>query len=326
MIMEDKIQRYKQNKLSLPELYELKQEVDQMSDTDIDSLLSESDPAINFSQDDIDNLQTRLDADIQHSMRPKRIVRMLAACAVIMLPLFIAGSIVLVKNSRQNTEYRQIIAQEICIGTGIGENSYTILPDGSKVNLGPQSTLTYSLSSFNDTERRISYSGEGRFDIAKRPEAPFTLNVNSFEIKVLGTVFAVRSRATKEISEIYLEEGSIQLLSSLSHKQLTMDPGETAIINNKTGAIDIIKHGNSRIFSGKPVVYFKSASIDDVASDLAVYYGIETILADNSLSQIRFTGSLPTNNLPQALYILTHSLRVTIESDTDNNTITLSPQ
>lgn len=324
--MDDKILKYKKNELSLPELFELKREVDQMSDSTIDEILSESESAMTFSQDDIDNLQTRLNTEIAREQKPKRITHLLAVCAVIMLPLLVTGTIFLIKNSRQNTEYRQIIAQEIFIGTGIGETSYTILPDGSKVNLGPQSELTYSLSSFNDTERKINYSGEGRFNIAKRPEAPFTLNVNSFEIKVLGTVFSVRSHATKTVSEIYLEEGSIQLLSSLSRKQLTMDPGETALINNETGEINIIKDHNSRVFNGKPVIFFKSATINEIASDLNLYYGIETVLTDSSLHKIKFTGSLPTNNMPQALFILENSLRVNIESDSENNTIAIRPQ
>ena len=43
------------------------------------------------------------------------------------------------------------------------KHSLTVLPDGTKVHMGPESELTYSLASFNDKFRRVSYNGEGTF-------------------------------------------------------------------------------------------------------------------------------------------------------------------
>ncbi|MDE5634956.1 MAG: FecR domain-containing protein [Muribaculaceae bacterium] len=304
------------NDLNLPDLYELKKSVDEMSDEDIYNLISRPLDQFEFSQSDVTRLQERINNDIHKDQRKKHMRRLGIACAAVFLPVMIIGASYLLFTNQDTTLIdNPFYAKEMSIMTNNGERSVTTLPDGSEIKLGPGSSLTYSMSSFNDHMRHINYTGDGYFDIARRDDVPFTINVNKFEIKVLGTSFSVKSREHKEYSEIYLRDGAIQLMSYITRQQHDMKPGELAIINNATGEIDI-QPVSERNAMTQSVLIFKSTELQAIADELKIYYDIDLIIGNEDMASRKFTGSIPTDNLDQAIYILGTAMQIQIEEVT----------
>ena len=275
-------------------------------------------PEMILSDEDSDRLLHQLDNDIYRRMRR----RVWTSIAAALIPVAVAVGFFAFKYESKSRDYNNVMAWNIEISTACGESSNTTLPDGSVICLGPDSHLSYSPASFNDQTREIRYIGEGRFSIAHNPDVPFILKSATIEITVHGTEFAIMSRDGDQQSEICLEEGSITLNSIKSGEKIPMTPGETAFVNHGTGKIEIVDNSQrSRIAVGNNVTYFNAAALHEVGAALKRYYGY-TLSFDEELSEIHFTGSLPTNNLDQALYIIESALDVRALPD-DSHVITL---
>lgn len=321
--MKDRVSKFKKGKMNSNEIINFKEEIDLMTDEELDEYLNECESDIDFTDSDIDALQNRLNEEIKEERRKIMSHRFYKICAAVMLPVILLCGVSLVNCYADIDMYETMVAQDISIGTDNGESAMTILPDGSKITMGPKSNLTYNFASFNQTERHIRYSGEGRFSIKNNPKAPFFLLLSEIEIKVLGTVFSVYARENKNDTEIFLEEGSLQLTSFVSDCQRMLSPGETAIIHNETGEIEIIDDSTEyKRTAGQNIIYFKSASLTEIANELSTYYDKEYIINSN-LNNILFTGSLPTNDLEQVIFVLDNTLNITIEQD--NDTLTFLP-
>lgn len=81
------------------------------------------------------------------------------------------------------------------------------LSDGSKVELSPNSTLSYP-EDFNTATRDVILNGEAGFNVAKDVAKPFSVSGNAILITVLGTRFTVRSYEANA-TKVILQEGSI---------------------------------------------------------------------------------------------------------------------
>lgn len=277
-------------------------------------------PEMIFTEADSDRLLHQLDNEIYRRMRR----RVWTSIAAALIPVAVVVGFFAFKYESKSRDYDNVMAWNIEISTACGESSNTTLPDGSVICLGPDSHLSYSPASFNDQTREIRYIGEGRFSIAHNPDVPFILKSATIEITVHGTEFAIMSRDGDQQSEICLEEGSITLNSIKSGEKIPMTPGETAFVNHGTGKIEIVDNSQrSRIAVGNHVTYFNTAALPEVGAALKRYYGY-TLRFDEELSGVCFTGSIPTNNLDQALYIIESALAVRALPD-DDRIITLVP-
>ncbi|WP_289765766.1 FecR family protein [Bacteroides acidifaciens] len=320
--MKNRIRKFKDGKICSDELIRFKKEIDLMTDEELDKCLNNCESNLIFTNSDIDAMQDRLNEEIKTEKRQIVLHRFFKACVAVMLPAILLSSFWAFNFYRDLKQYESIIYRNITIGTDNGETSMTILPDGSKIIMGPQSTLSYNIGTFNLENREIKYDGEGYFSIKKNTEAPFKLKVSDLEIKVLGTRFSLYAREDKNSTEVYLEEGSLQLTSFISDSKKLLCPGETAVIHNETGEIEIVDDTSDyRRTAGQSIIYFKSSSLSNVAKDLELYYGKDVIVGKD-IEHIQFTGSLPTNNLQQVIFVLENTLNISISINEAENILT----
>ena len=112
--------------------------------------------------------------------------------------------------SRQKSDAKLPVQERISsIVTKNGNRTKVVLPDGSQVWLNAGSKLDYDHSTFNKELREVSLSGEAYFDVTKNHEKSFIIHTKNMDIKVLGTVFNVRTYSDEKISEASLINGSI---------------------------------------------------------------------------------------------------------------------
>lgn len=123
--------------------------------------------------------------------------------------------------------------------TARGERASVTLPDGTAVSLNSESRLAYFPKPITK-ERKISFDGEGYFQIDKNKEVPFIIDAQGLQVKVLGTTFNLLVRKDHKTAELALEEGSVWLGATQSHKNVILHPKQKAILDQSTGNIFII--------------------------------------------------------------------------------------
>jgi transmembrane sensor len=219
-----------------------------------------------------------------------------------------------------------------------GSKSNILLPDGSSVWLNAGSRLTYD-SMYGTSLREVTLSGEAYFDVVKNPKKPFIIHTGKINIRVLGTIFNVRSYPEDKTIETSLIKGSIEVsFPSQPSKKIILKPNQKLIVdktesnasgNTNRGAADLnplisIQHLN-RIGSDSSItetgwmenrLYFDDMSFHELLKLMERKYGISFQVADASLDTIHFTGSFQNESVTQAL----DALRLTAkQSTTDFN-------
>lgn len=310
------ISKFRQGHLDAGELRRLRDSIDAMTDEELDRFLDECGPGGDeFTSADIDNLGLRLNNAIRLDRRRHLRHRVLAYCAAIAMPLLCVCAYMLFSARGQVDRYRELMTRDIRVETARGEYLTVALPDGSRVEMAPESTLSYNMMQFNSAGRRIAYSGEGRFAVSRDPGAPFALSTGDFKIEVLGTEFALLSRPADSLGEVYLESGSIRL-SSASGGGMVMQPGDLAVIDRVSGRIERSSMSPDRLLMvNRTTLYYSSTPLADIIRDIERYYGTDVAVTDDcDTDQLRFTGSIPVNDLDNAIYTLEQTLSVTIAS------------
>jgi len=115
-----------------------------------------------------------------------------------------------------------------------GNRTKIVLPDGSQVWLNAGSNLDYNNSVFNKDLREVTLNGEAYFDVTRDPEKPFIIHTKKMDIKVLGTVFNVRSYSDEKIAEAALIKGSIEVtLKDRKDQKIVLKANEKISIANE---------------------------------------------------------------------------------------------
>lgn len=117
------------------------------------------------------------------------------------------------------------------ISTPRGGQYQIILADGSKVWLNAASTLRFP-TSFIGSERLVSLTGEGYFEVAENKAKPFKVQLaDQSVVEVLGTHFNVMSYSDEERISATLLEGRIKMESKKTNTRMTLMPGQQALLN-----------------------------------------------------------------------------------------------
>ena len=90
-----------------------------------------------------------------------------------------------------------------------GTHSRISLPDGTQVWLNAGSALSYG-SSFNETSREVSLSGEAYFEVARHAALPFRVEARGCTFTVLGTKFDISAYAEDPAVTAALLEGALR--------------------------------------------------------------------------------------------------------------------
>ncbi|KMQ59534.1 hypothetical protein ACM46_20850 [Chryseobacterium angstadtii] len=89
-----------------------------------------------------------------------------------------------------------------------GQKKSFELPDGTQVELNPYSKLVLD-KSFGDKDRKMVFTGQGKFSVAKDKERPFRINAGEFTIQVLGTQFFLDQKSSQKKVELF--EGKVKI-------------------------------------------------------------------------------------------------------------------
>lgn len=184
--------------------------------------------------------------------------------------------------------------------TPSGKEYSLVLPDGSKVWLNAQSSISFP-TSFDENERQVTLSGEAYFEVAKvmgvKGNIPFKIKVNSLigkdqdvEIEVLGTSFNVNAYDNEPVIQTTLVEGKVRLHSG--GKSADLAPSQQS---------NIFNNGNNKILSGVNIneilswknglFHFNKTDIHTILRQFSRWYNIDMV-SEELNSHRSFSGKI----------------------------------
>ncbi len=200
------------------------------------------------------------------------------------------------------------------LATPAGGQFQLKLPDGTRVWLNAASSITYP-TAFTGTERRVTITGEGYFEVARDARKPFKVTIQSgdkqpTEVEVLGTHFNINAYDDEALVKTSLLEGKVKVVSShFKGKQTAiLKPGQQSQVDVE-GKLKLKENADmEEVIAWKNGDFiFQSADIGTLMRQVARWYDI-TISYPNGMPTDKFSGKIGRNvNLSQLLEILKYS-------------------
>lgn len=208
--------------------------------------------------------------------------------------------------------------------TEIAEIRPVTLPDGSVVTLGARSELDVN---FSETERRVTLvSGEAFFEVARNPDRPFFVDAGAASVRVVGTKFDVRRRATGV--GVAVLEGEVRVSNERTVRE------DRARVLRAGDAVEVVGNA-SALFTPAAVVQpvapsragpagdwrtgrltFDGVQLADVAADINRYYAPGLSVSEDA-ANLRLTASFRANEIERFLGALDAALPVKVTRSPD---------
>lgn len=153
-----------------------------------------------------------------------------------------------------------------------------VLPDGSSVKLGSNSTLIYN-DRFNIDNRNTRLIGEAFFVVDKGHQIPFNVASGSHEITVTGTMFNVSARIDT-VFVATLVEGSIIYENVLSHTRTRLAPGTTLRYNTITHRINTTNSTLTATDFLENEHLFSAVPLNQILEKMGELYGLKILCDD----------------------------------------------
>lgn len=165
------------------------------------------------------------------------------------------------------------------------------LADGTRVWLNAASSITFP-TVFKGNSREVSVSGEVFFEVAKDPEAPFIVDVNSIaKVQVLGTSFNINAYIGDSLVRTTLIEGAVRV--NASGKSHRLQPAQQSVLSFN-GQLSINSSVNTeKVIAWKNGVFnFDGSELKEVMRQLERWYDIKVEYVGQPPA-LKFVGELP---------------------------------
>lgn len=221
-----------------------------------------------------------------------------------------AASIVLFISAALAIFYYQNRVEEITLASAEDVREVT-LPDGSLVSLNEQASIEY-LEPFQNNERRIKLTGEAYFEVTKRAEQPFVVEVGDTEVRVLGTRFFIHQPSANELS-VQVDEGKVLISHNDIHQ--IAEAGQQLTLNLQTETLLETEDqtGLSSFWKNRRLV-FQVTSMDDVIKVVNEAYGT-SIQLEGPTEGCSLTVTFDNEDLDNVLAVISSTLNYELIED-----------
>jgi ferric-dicitrate binding protein FerR (iron transport regulator) len=184
--------------------------------------------------------------------------------------------------------------------TGYGQTRAITLPDGSRVVLNGNSSLSFPAQWPAGEPREVWLDGEAFFAVTHRPDhRKFVVTTpGQLRVEVLGTQFNVYQR--QQTTKVSLNEGAVRLHigPAAADRPLLMRPDELVEFDARSERLTRKKVNAEMVSSWKnKKLVFENTSLREVTQLLRDTYGLTATVSDPALLEGRFSGTVPNENL-----------------------------
>ena len=184
--------------------------------------------------------------------------------------------------------------------TGYGQTRAITLPDGSRVVLNGNSSLSFPGQWPAGEPREVRLDGEAFFAVTHRPDhRKFVVTTpGKLRVEVLGTQFNVYGR--QQTTKVSLNAGAVRLHvgPAAAGRPLLMRPDELVEFDARSERLTRKKVNAEMVSSWKnKKLIFENTSLREVTQLLRDTYGLTATVSDPALLEGRFSGTVPNENL-----------------------------
>jgi transmembrane sensor len=223
----------------------------------------------------------------------------LAAAAAVLAAVFFAG-IQLGDNFNsqpQKITYSKIISPK-------GNKTQVILPDSSKVWLNSGAELSYP-SNYSAQKREVMMKGECYFQVKKDPEHPFVVHATKLQVKVYGTAFNLKEDDNRDLSDVTLVTGKVEVLDLRDETITDLIPGQRLRYSNGVGKIQVVDNMEASTSWINNILIFKNQPFEEVIRYLNGWYGVNIRLDHSAYYHHNYTFKVKTESLREVLELIT---------------------
>lgn len=202
-----------------------------------------------------------------------------------------------------------IAEQRVEVYSPTGMISKLTLPDGSKVVLNNNSTLSYPVK-FSGNERKIELDGEAFFEIEKDSLKPFLINTEGMDVRVLGTSFNLKAYDSDAETILSLKEGIVQAetIRQGEKESIKLEPGEQLIVDRVAETLERKKvniNWYTSWINGK--MMYRDETLGRIIKDIEQRFDMTIVVQDSSLLKDKYFVSFSHGEtVKQMLYLLSY--------------------
>jgi transmembrane sensor len=211
------------------------------------------------------------------------------------------------------------------LGTGVGVRDSMTLADGTRIILGPLSSVKVA-EDYGATSREVEVRGDAWFDVTHDARKPFTVHAGSATIVDVGTTFAVRSDDPAGVA-VTVSAGAVSLrpVNTPVSQGVILEAGDNGLLQAdgnvvaRRGAA-----GEDDVAWVKGRLVFRNAPVSQVASSIRKWYGIELKVADKALYNRHLTATFAGESAERVLETIRLALGADIERRGDTAIVRLN--
>ena len=237
--------------------------------------------------------------------------------ASILLVLGVAGTVYFALQDKANVPM-------YVVSSGIQNMESVSLPDGTKVQMGPGSRLTYP-ASFSGKTREIRLDGQAFFDVAKNREKPFIVHTEDMSVEALGTAFELFSYNMENKMEAILLNGKIKVSvenkETNQMKEYFVSPDEKILVDRQTGKISkqIVDADKYTAWRKQKMLSLEKEKLSMIIPRLEQLYGRKVMCQKDLADKYRFTFKVRDESLEKILMLIQLSSPLKYKEIEDGN-------
>lgn len=195
------------------------------------------------------------------------------------------------------------------VSSGIQNMESVSLPDGTKVQMGPGSRLTYP-ASFSGKTREVTLNGQAFFDVAKNREKPFIVHAEDMSVQALGTAFELFSYEMDNKIETILLNGKIKVgipdKGTKKVKEYLVSPDEKLVLDRQTGEVmkQAVNADKYTAWRKQKMLSFENEKLSMIIPRLEQWYGRKVMCQKDLSEKYRFTFKVRDESLDRILYMM----------------------
>lgn len=185
----------------------------------------------------------------------------------------------------------------VTLSTPRGGQYQITLPDGSKVWLNAESSITYP-TSFAGQQRKVELRGEAYFEVAKQhstqnPQTASRFIVSSAgqEVTVLGTHFNINAYPDEKEIKTTLLEGSVQVSTLHPSQNTILKPNQQAILTGTSLSVKTV-YSEDEVAWKNGYFMFNNESLESIMKTIGRWYALEIQYEDPTLKKETFFGTM----------------------------------
>jgi transmembrane sensor len=191
------------------------------------------------------------------------------------------------------------------------------LPDGTKIFLNKNSSISFSKNYFSEN-REISLTGEAFFDVFHDAKHPFVIHTQGTDVRVLGTSFNIR--AYNQNVKVSVKTGKVQF--SKKSKKIFLLKDDEAILIADTDSImkSVMKDKNFMAYMTQ-TFNFENTPLSQVIETLSANFDKKIVLKNTATANCKLTATFEKEKLDKILDLMSESLSLKIEKKSDNSIV-----